>query len=172
MRPFRQSYANPNRHPTQYYHWMQGTYWTLKPYIDNRPGVYIIDQPTAWQPTTTAIPTKITHERVTIQGTVLGNHNTPLIQPLPPPEPQIIDSQTDLLSSLRPAATWQHNLLHNTKLHLPLSQISQRISLPHQPWIIFTDHHFLNDITSFSWLLFQYDREPLAPGCGPCPGPP
>jgi hypothetical protein len=51
-------------------------------------------------------------------------------------------------------------------------QIREQSNSTTRPLVIFTDHHFLNDITCFSWVLFNHDGETLANGWGPCPGPP
>ena len=173
-RPFRNSYVDTTTNPPQYYHWINDSYWILKLYLKKSNDLFISDHATTWTPTNTALPTKITHERLTLQGTVYRIEpyipvptaalNTTTYQP--------VQSQDDFSTTTASLSPWQHTVLQGTKLYTTPGHIRTKQLQTIHPWIAYTDHHFLNDITCFSWLLFEQNGEILASGCGPCPGPP
>ena len=105
-RPYRQSYIKLTaQQPRQYFHWIQGSYWKLQPYLQNHPGLFLTDQPTTWQPSNTSIPTKVTHERITLNGTVLRITLDPYdtIPMTPHDPPHIVPTTTNkFYSSLDP----------------------------------------------------------------------
>ena len=172
-RPHRSSYVDMTTQPHTYYHWIQDAYWTLQPYYQQSQSSFMADQTTNWTPHPAAIPIILAKERITIHGIVYRFHPT-AIRRLDDTTaaPGCNNAHTDFHSSIASLSDWQQQILQATKLHIPQEQLRHRADDPSHSWTIITDHHFLNEKTCFSWLLFQHDGEILASGSGPCPGPP
>ena len=172
-RPHRSSYVDTNTQPHTYYHWIQDAYWTLLPYYQQSQSSFMADQATSWKPHPAAIPIILAKERITIHGIVYRFHptNTRRHDGTIPALGRT-NTYKDFHSSIATLYDWQRQILQATKFHIPEEQVRHRADDPSHSWTIITDHHFLNEKTCFSWLLFQHDGEILASGSGPCPGPP
>ena len=179
-RPFRSSYVDTSITPNTHYQWIQDSYWLLKPYLTTMPGYFITDHSTDWQPTATAIPISITQGRPTINGTVFRicatntNHTPPSTRTLPNSIHTLapITTQEAFQHYLGTIPEWQQSLLTATTFTFNPSQTKTHTSASVDTMILFTDYHFLNDISCFSWTFFNLTGDILASGSGPCPGPP
>jgi hypothetical protein len=142
--------------------------------VENSRTSFLADQKTTWAPTDTAIPITISHERITIHGTVYRKLPSSGIEVINPPLdiPITIGNTTDFERALMSLTTWQKTLLQHTQFRIDPTQIRQLMEGTPHPWTLITDHHFMNDKTCFSWLLIQPDGSIVASGSGPCPGPP
>ena len=181
-RPHRASYQDKATEPPTYYQWIQTSYWILQPYLSSIHGYLITDKSTTWTPTVTSLPIALTTGRPTLQGTVYR-----ILQQtdLPPIQATITQNQiinphihapitncTAFQAYLPSLPEWQQTLLASTQFIQSPIHIQEQTTSITRPLVIFTDYHFLNDITCFSWILFNHDGEVLANGQGPCPGPP
>ena len=180
-RPHRASYQDKATEPPTYYQWIQTSYWILKPHLSSIHGYLIKDKSTTWTPTVTSLPIALSTGRPTLQGTVYR-----ILQQtdLPPIQATITQNQiinphihapitncTAFQAYLPSLPEWQQTLLASTQFIQSPIHIQEQTTSITRPLVIFTDYHFLNDITCFSWILFNHDGEVLANGRGPCPGP-
>ena len=180
-RPYRLAYTETLTKPPTHYHWIQDSYWTLEPYLSTVPGYLISGHSTEWKPTNTAIPISTSLGRPTLRGivyrlypttddTTLQNQPAPVLREDNANASR--NAQDTFQAYLSTLPTWQQSLLTETKFNLSPNQLKTQASNYTGKMTFFTDYHFLNDISCFSWIFFQQNGEILASGCGPCPGPP
>jgi hypothetical protein len=189
-----QSYWEPHKAGNQIYHWIQGGYWILKPYLTNNIPLFLADTQTYWRPLLQSEAIHISTHRNTIQGITYRATQLTLAT-----EPHIAIA-TPICITANPMAhqhhhqkhtralnnntafnrytsflpEWEQQLLcHTTFSHSP-EQISWKLQQATTTGILLhgiTDHNYVIDTTSFAWILFTSDDDTLAECQGPCPGP-